>query len=176
MPWIEYDYIGTYLRTDMYIVICIASLGPGRVSSQPFVPGLVRYTMWIRLCGRPGMVAFAMNNSCDHRFSSDFRFGSKLCSMAPIALMAPMAPMASMDPHPWNGNEPKSIYIVIWMGMMLIKIYSLFFPPQLRWDNSLHLYALDNGGRKSSASSSCLIMTSEPCRQFDPRENHCILL
>ena len=67
-----------------------------------------------------------MNISCDHRFSSDFRFGSKLCSMAPIALMAPMAPMASMDPHPWNGNEPKSIYIVIWMGMMLIKIYFFF--------------------------------------------------
>ena len=31
-----------------------------------------------------------------------------------------MAPMAPMDPHPWNGNEPKSIYIVIWMRMMAI--------------------------------------------------------
>ena len=40
---------------------------------------------------------------------------------------------SDLPPPPWNGNEPKSIYIVIWMGMMLIKISSFCFPSrQLR--------------------------------------------
>ena len=30
---------------------------------------------------------------------------------------------SDLPPPPGNGNEPKSIYIVIWMGMMLIKCF-----------------------------------------------------